>query len=202
MSKEADYLLWLDLETAGSNVVAGDPILEVATILTDRDLEVLGTFEAVVWPEQWDRDDRDTRRLPTTIDQFVVKMHNENGLWNDCARDGRPLHVVESELILRLSMNRGNSGKFVLAGSGVSHFDRRFIDYQMPRLAKWLRYYSIDVGVLRRSLELIGCSDLIPPMNEQKTHRAMDDVKLHLDEMQHYKKELRALMDGWCGDCQ
>lgn len=180
------FLLWMDLETAGTDE-RKDPILEVAAILTDLDLTVLAAYETPVWPEQWDREEA----VPAGIDPYVLRMHAESGLWDACASDGISLHHAESELILRLSMS-GDRGDFVLAGSGVSHFDRRFIDYQMPRLSKWLRYYSIDVGVLRRTLQVISRDDLVP-IGAVKPHRAMADVRLHLDELRHYRTVLGAL---------
>lgn len=48
--------------------------------------------------------------------------------------------------IIGLFQSLGNKHDFILCGSGVSHFDRRFLAEHMPRLTKWFRYYSIDVG--------------------------------------------------------
>jgi oligoribonuclease (3'-5' exoribonuclease) len=61
----------------------------------------------------------------------------------------------------------------------------------MPRLTKWFRYYSIDVGVLRRSLELIGRTDALLS-KQDKAHRALADARYHLEEMRHIKSVLGA----------
>jgi oligoribonuclease (3'-5' exoribonuclease) len=60
----------------------------------------------------------------------------------------------------------------------------------MPELESWLRYYSIDVGVLRRTLQIVGRTDLLLAA-PGKGHRAMSDVLLHLDELRHLKAALR-----------
>jgi hypothetical protein len=54
-----------------------------------------------------------------------------------------------------------------------------------------VRYYSIDVGVLRRSLELIGRTDALLS-KQDKAHRALADARYHLEEMRHIKSVLGA----------
>jgi oligoribonuclease len=122
------------------------------------------------------------------MNPFVREMHMSNGLLDDIEKYGEPITDVEEYLTLALS-HEGEPGDFILAGSGVSHFDRRFIEAQMPQLAKWLRYYNIDVGVLRRTLELCGRDDLLLP-KQDKTHRALDDALLHLEELRFVRAAL------------
>lgn len=185
-----EYLLWLDLETSGTDETK-DKILEIAVVVTTPELEELASFETAVWPDGWDE------RPPDDIDPYVMKMHTDSHLWEDCASTGVPVTVAEAELILRLNMV-GDRHEFILAGSGVSHFDRRFLAAQMPELVKWLKYYSIDAGVLRRTLGLIGRDDLVRPA-PSKPHRAMADVRIHLDELRQLKQALARPDD--LGDC-
>jgi oligoribonuclease (3'-5' exoribonuclease) len=122
-----------------------------------------------------------------TFDPVVQKMHDVNGLWAELS-EGEPLNWVEDDAIAFLQQF-GGKHDFILCGSGVSHFDRRFLKSWMPRFEKWFRYYAIDVGVLRRSLELIGRSDALLP-KQDKAHRALADARYHLEEMRHIKKVL------------
>ncbi len=181
---EARYLAWTDLETAGTDETS-DPIVEVAVVLTMPDLEEVAYYAVPVWPDVWNR-----LEGPVQVSPEVYRMHTDNGLWDDCARIGVPLEDAEAR-ILGIMACYGDRGDFVLAGSGVSHFDRRFIDAQMPDYSKWLRYYCIDVGVLRRTLPLIGRADAVRPASEVvKSHRAMSDIRLHISEFRYMKEKL------------
>jgi oligoribonuclease (3'-5' exoribonuclease) len=72
-------------------------------------------------------------------------MHERNGLWDAISRpEALPLLDVEAEAISVLQ-SLANKHDFVLCGSGVSHFDRRFLKSDMPRFERWFRYYSIEV---------------------------------------------------------
>ena len=175
--KDLKYV-WLDLETTGSSA-SFDIILEIGMVITDANLEPLGTFSRVL---------HDDGTL-AMADQVVRDMHAANGL-DQLIGDGISLEQAEEEAIAFLKPFE-KKHDFVLAGSGVSHFDRRFLDESMPRFVKWFRYYNIDVGVLRRSMKLIGREDLLMPFSQQqKTHRALDDARLHLEEMRHLRRAL------------
>lgn len=177
----SEYLLWTDLETSGTDENK-DKILEIACILTTTDLEELSSFETTIWPDGWDE------QPPPDIDPIVMKMHSDSHLWEDCTESGVSCATAQAAMVIRLSMF-GDRHNFILAGSGVSHFDRRFLAAQMPELNKWLKYYSIDVGVLRRTLGLIGRDDLVRPA-PSKPHRAMADARIHLDELRQLKQAL------------
>lgn len=183
--KTPDELLkyvWLDLETSGSDE-REENILEVGVVITDANLDELHAQSWVLW------DDGDKLDLAMPV---VQEMHRVSGLAaavKKASEDAEP-RAIESVLISILGQF-GKKHDFVLAGSGVSHFDRRFLDMYMPRLMKWFRYYSIDVGILRRSMKLIGREDLLMPFSqEQKPHRALEDARLHLEEMRFLKKTL------------
>jgi oligoribonuclease len=174
------WLVWLDLETTGSHEDT-DPILEIGLIVTDESLKIAMSLSRVIAG--------DPEELRERAEPVVREMHDKNGLWKEL--DGEraiPLHVVEPDLISEFQ-NMGEKHDFVLCGSGVSHFDRRFLKSWMPRFERWFRYYSIDVGVLRRSLELIGRTDALLP-KQDKAHRALDDARYHLEEMRHIKSVL------------
>jgi oligoribonuclease (3'-5' exoribonuclease) len=165
------------LETTGSKEDE-DCILEVGFVVADEDLTIRSEHAYV-------------GGVARAADPVVVDIHDRNGLWDAIAGpDAFPLPNVESEAI-SVFQPLGNRHDFILCGSGVSHFDRRFLKEHLPRFERWFRYYSIDVGVLRRSLELIGSADALLP-KQDKAHRALDDVRYHLEEMRHIKGVLGA----------
>lgn len=185
MANDYTHLAWIDLESTGTDELS-DPILEIGFILTDRELHVIEEKQAVISPaysfdgwQDW-------------MSQVVVEMHSHNGLLEDVARWGRRLIAVEAELISYMAEVGAVPHRVRLAGSGVSHFDRRFIKAQMPLLYKWFDYKNMDTGVVREFIRAAGREDLIPTLNNDKTHRAMDDIRLHLEEGRYY----RALFQG------
>ena len=181
----ATNLAWIDLETTGLDAHL-DPILEIGLIITRArpPFETVATYEAVIAP---DEDEWYTR-----MNSFVREMHTGNNLLNDIESHGRALSDVEEEVV-SLFKEYGRPHNYMLAGSGVSHFDHRFINAQMPILAKWLQYPSLDVGVIRRALGFSGRSDLdafgqtFATVND-KPHRGLDDVADHLNEFRAYSK--------------
>ena len=170
-----DHLLWLDLETTGSDET-NDCIIEVGCILTTHDLTEIAEFTSVVKPEPLG--------LGRMLQNDIVRaMHEKNGLLTDvlATTDADKPHVVTRRLLDWLQSNGAAQGKTVLAGSGVGHFDIRFIRRYMPQLARFLRYWVIDIGSIRRAHDMwVGTT--ISTANDGKTHRALDDVRCHLAE--------------------
>jgi oligoribonuclease len=176
------YLAWIDLETTGSDRVE-DPIIEFAMIVTNPSapFDEVTRLQSVVRPEgqQW------SHRMNAT----VLEMHVSNGLLADVfGNSATPLAKVDS-LAAECLHGLAKPHEFLIAGSGVSHFDRGFIAEQMPKLNRFLAYAAIDVGVLRRTLAAIGLT--VERETPEKTHRAMDDIEDHLTELRHYATILR-----------
>lgn len=187
MMDRPTYYCLLDLETTGSDENA-DPILEIGFVVVDADLSTITVKTRLIKPSL------DVSVLKEKCAPVVRDMHTVNGLWDDLvsadvAGELLPLPDVEDECVGFLQ-GLGKKHDFVLAGSGVAHFDRRFLKAQMPRFEKWFRYYCIDVGILRRTLrDIVGRPDLLMA-EENKAHRALDDAKQHLRELQFIKAAL------------
>jgi oligoribonuclease len=165
-------LLWLDLESTGLDTSNGDEIIEIGCILTTEDLRVIGEFEAVVKPSA-------NAMARLAANKFVTDMHAANGLLDEI-KGGRSIAGIESRLLLWLDI-LGAPQIITLAGSGVGHFDLPTIREHMPRLAERLNYYVIDVGTIRRAHDMwVGTP--VSVANDAKTHRAIDDVRCHLEE--------------------
>jgi len=173
--KLEDKLLWLDLETTGSDE-AHDCIIEVGCVLTTHDLIELGEFTSIVKPE--------ALGLGRMLQNPIVRaMHEKNGLLSEVLEvtDDHLPHKVTQRLLEWLVASGGEQSKVALAGSGVGHFDIRFIRRYMPQLASFLRYWVIDIGSIRRAHDMwVGTT--ISVENDNKTHRALDDVHCHVAE--------------------
>lgn len=170
-------LLWLDLETTGLDETA-DRIIEVGCVLTDAKMDIeYSALQSGVRPslaayERLWRND------------VVREMHIKNGLLGELFTAPGAFEV-EARLLTWLEKHLGRED-VMLAGSGVAAFDRRFLKAQWPDLESRLVYSMLDVGVLRRACRMwTGAS--LTSVNDDKTHRAMDDVRCHLEEARSYR---------------
>lgn len=179
-SVEQDHLLWIDLETTGSDE-DHDCIIEVGAVLTTEALDVLGEFSMTVTPTP-----EGLGRM--MLNPTVREMHEGNGLLAEIlgADKVRKPHHVTKALLAWVEGLGGKRGRTVLAGSGVAHFDRRFIARYMPELDRFMRYWCIDIGVVRRAYRMWNGGD-VSSANDGKTHRALDDVRCHVAEAQAYR---------------
>jgi oligoribonuclease len=188
MTPEVRWLVWIDLETTGDDPVV-DQVLEVAALLTPASTPWTVTMEfgCVVKPR-----DNSAWRLRLKQLPEVERMHADSGLLASL-NAGYGLDAVAAEIaIVKGLLQHGSQGDFMLAGSGVGHFDKAFLRHHFPTLHSWLVYPVLDVGVIRRALRLVGV-DLGVELNERKTHRAGDDVRLHLAEWRAYADVLADL---------
>lgn len=181
------YLLWIDLETTGSNP-ATEQILEVSAILTDQHLT---TIAEASWLQTGDAQSLRVYGL----DPVVLRMHANNGLWNDLLSAPWADHAtIDASICEWLTNHTRTTQHIILAGSEVGHFDHAFIKRRFPLLAKRLAFYTNDIGPVRRFMELAGIDTAaltVAADSSTKTHRALDDIRQHLAEARIYLSSLR-----------
>lgn len=169
MTTEPNYVVWLDLETTGLD--EGDQILEVACVVTDMALNEKARLNKIVHPSgsTWLQG----------MSQYVLEMHVGNGLLAKCRDATEAIDNVDRQIATWLKKTFPKEESFAIGGSGVAHFDRRFIKAWMPYLDECLTYWSLDVGVLRRFLTRLGGYEFerLPIQ-----HRAMADVEQSISE--------------------
>lgn len=185
-----DHLLWVDLETTGVDE-AKDCIIEVGAILTTSDLEVIDEYADLVLPT-----DEGFGRM--MMNNVVRGMHEQNGLLAALLAVPRSSlrhsGYVGDQMCEWMKGWGATSGKVVIAGSGVSHFDRRFIRRQMPKLDAFCRHWHIDIGVVRRAHAMWVGTEVPNARTAEfgKTHRALDDIRCHLNEARAFRSHWQA----------
>lgn len=175
--------LWIDLETDGHDVTDQGQILEVGFLVTEHTPQ-MGIFyenNYVIIPQYYGVLET-VRRMSDT----VFQMHARNGLIDDLLSPEKAVSLLDVESVLVEIFK--DEKKVALAGSGVGHFDSKFIRAYMPNVAEKLTYWSYDVGVIRRTLQLCNKKQTVPSSgnSDLKTHRALDDARMHRDEFVHY----------------
>lgn len=180
------HLFWVDLETTGSHV-EDDFIIEAAAVITNVTLDEIASWETVIKPAHPSWMDRLEKS------EYVRNMHVKNGLVGDIlAGKGMSLREADAEFLALLETH-SRPHQIALAGSGVKHFDRKFIADGFPRTNRFLTYYEIDVGGVRRFFrDVSGRTDLMQDVDD-KPHRAMGDIRMHVDEARHYQQLIQSI---------
>lgn len=164
-----DNLLWLDMEMTGLDVQK-ERIIEVAAIVTDKDLKPIDTFESVVFQDQ---------KFLDAMDDWNTKQHNESGLVSKIP-SAPSSKEVEKKLCEFVRKNFGEDPP-VLAGNSIGQ-DRKFIDAYMPELSKLLHYRLLDVT----SWKLIMGPRFNVTYEKKESHRALDDIQESIAELKTF----------------
>jgi oligoribonuclease (3'-5' exoribonuclease) len=188
---KGSLILMLDLETTGNEsvvlypapgVVKQNPdaseIVEVGLIMLDNpSLQEIGSFEVVIQPS--------AKGMKALMSKDVVrKMHETNGLLAEL-QAGNGVHPAVADAMISkwLDQFTEDSTHIPYGGSGVTHFDRQYINLYLPRLARRITYWALDVGAPRRIFEIKGGDTY---SIDAKDHRSLQDTRVHSDELRFY----------------
>lgn len=194
----ATTVLVLDLESTHLDErLPGAALLEFGAVLCDGTPALVPLAEASLTLRppgaQLEHD-----RLWASMDGFTRDMHVASGLWEESVHNQNAWDPYRADPAIVGWINGvvgSATAPVVLAGSGVSHFDDRWLRAQLPLVFGRLSYWSLDAGVIRRALQYAGRDDLIDLAGdvEAKPHRALADARLHAAELRRYLGLLAAL---------
>lgn len=173
------YILWVDLEMTGLDPIE-DRILEVGAIITDWEFNEIATYEAAkkVGPNLMKQ-----RMVGAFWDEFP-QVRDALMKQNETATNGR---TVENELLEFITEHIGDEQKVLLAGNSI-HQDRRFIANEWHRLNDRLHYRMLDVSAWKVVFEGKYKRKFAKP----EAHRAIDDIRGSIEELQYYLKKVKA----------
>ena len=170
-------LVWIDLEMSGL-----DPetcrILEIATLVTDADLEILGEGPDIVVHQP--------DAVLDAMDAWCTSHHGESGL--TAAVKASEVSLAEAEArTLAFLEPLTEAGASPLCGNSIWQ-DRRFIARYMPKLDTFLHYRMIDVSTLKELARRWYPDAKAPPKGE--SHRALDDIRESIAELRFYRESV------------
>lgn len=171
-------LIWIDMEMTGLRPDI-DRVLEIATIVTDSNLNVLaeGPVLPVHQPES----------ILAGMDEWCQTHHSKSGLLDRVRSTG--INEAEAEeATLAFVSQYVPAGKSPICGNSVGQ-DRRFLYHYMPRLEAYLHYRNLDVSTLKILAER-WAPQIMGGFSKKETHRALDDIRESIAELRYYREHL------------
>ena len=168
-------LIWIDLEMTGLDT-QNDNIIEIATIVTNQDLEIIAEGPEIVINQ--------TKTIMDKMDEWNTKHHGKSGLTDKVLLSKITTQDAEIET-LNFLKKFVKAGISPMCGNSICQ-DRRFLARQMPELEKFFHYRNLDVSSLN-ILSNIWRPDIAKSVKKSSKHRALEDIKDSINELIHYK---------------
>lgn len=172
----ATPLVWMDLEMTGLNP-NHDRIIEIATIVTDGDLNVIaeGPVCAIRQPQA----------LLDGMDEWNQTHHSASGLLDRMAKEGVSEGEAEAMTLAFLEQYVA-AGEAPLCGNTIWQ-DRRFLSRYMQTLEGYLHYRLVDVSSIKE-LARRWRPDMAGGFVKQNAHTALSDIRESIAELAYYRE--------------
>ena len=174
---ERDRLVWIDCEMTGLSL-ADDALIEVAALVTDSELNILGDgVDVVIRPP-----DSALEQMP----EVVRTMHTESGLLTELAA-GLSMQEAEDAVLEYLVEHVPSPRKAPLAGNSV-YVDRGFLARDMPRIDLHLHYRLVDVSSIKELIRRWYPRVYFNTPAKAGGHRALADIRESIEELRFYRQ--------------
>ena len=171
-----DRLVWIDCEMTGLDLRA-DALIEVAALVTDFELNVIGEgIDVVIKPPQEAIDQ---------MDDFVRNMHTESGLL-EALPHGVTLDEAEQMVLAYIREHCPEGSRPPLAGNTVAT-DRSFLVRDMPTLERFLHYRIVDVSSIKELARRWYPRAYFNSPPKTGNHRALADIQESIEELRYYR---------------
>jgi oligoribonuclease len=172
-----DRLVWIDCEMTGLDYAA-DALVEVAALVTDGDLTVLGDGVNVVI--------RPPAQALAQMGDFIREMHERSGLLSELDA-GVTVAEAEERVLGYVRQFVPEPRKAPLAGNSVST-DRVFLTRDMPALEQHLHYRIVDVSSVKEMVRRWYPRVYYNAPAKLGNHRALGDIADSIDELRYYRE--------------
>jgi len=180
MPRHPENLVWIDLEMTGLKPDV-DHIIEIATLVTDKDLRVLAEGPALAIHQP--------AAVLGLMDDWNQRQHGASGLIERVRRSSIAISEAE-RLTLAFLVEHAEPGVSPMCGNSVCQ-DRRFLARHMPLLERFFHYRNLDVSsikeVARRWAPAVAAA-----IEKSSSHLALDDIRDSVRELEHYRRHFIA----------
>ncbi|AWX15464.1 oligoribonuclease [Mergibacter septicus] len=181
MQLDKQNLIWIDLEMTGLNPNQ-DRILEIATIVTDKNLTILAEGPVLAIHQ--------SESVLATMNEWCIKTHSANGLVERVRQSRLTERAAELQTLdfLKKYVPKGVSP---ICGNSIAQ-DKRFLFNYMPELADYFHYRYLDVSTLKE-LATRWKPEILSGFTKQNTHLALDDIRESIAELAYYRQHFLQL---------
>ncbi|MEH6584866.1 MAG: oligoribonuclease [Halioglobus sp.] len=179
--QDAKNLVWVDMEMTGLEPDQ-DVVIEIATIVTDTDLNTLAQGPVIAL-HQCDE------RL-AGMDEWNTTHHTRSGLVDRVRASEDSEHSATDQTIAFLEQ-WVPAGASPMCGNTICQ-DRRFMARHMPQLEAFFHYRNLDVSTLKILMQRWR-PELESGFTKTATHQALDDIRESIEEMRYYRQHFLQL---------
>jgi oligoribonuclease len=172
-------LVWMDLEMTGLEPDT-DVIVEIATLVTDDNLNIVAEGPDLVIHQP--------AAVLAIMKPIVVEMHTKSGLLDAIASSTITLEDAGTATLEFIKLHVPEARTVPLCGNSIGT-DRRFLAKYLPEIENYLHYRSVDVSSVKELAKRWFPKSGIDRPNKGGMHRAMDDVRESVRELQYYREK-------------
>ncbi|MFV0428203.1 MAG: oligoribonuclease [Arachnia sp.] len=178
-------LVWIDCEMTGLDLSA-DALIEVAVLVTDSELNVLGEgIDVIIKPSEEHLDQ---------MSDFVRQMHEKSGLLADLA-GGTSMSDATAQVLDYIKAHEPAQRRAPLAGNTIGT-DRAFLARDMPEVEGWVHYRNVDVSSIKELARRWYPKVLYQAPAKAGNHRALADIQESIEELRYYRDALFVAQPG------
>lgn len=178
MAINTENLVWIDMEMTGLDPES-DLVLEIATIVTDKDLNILAEGPVLAIYQ--------TDEVLNSMDQWCIDTHGKSGLTKRCRESKIDIQQATEQTIAFIE-EYVPKGISPLCGNTIGQ-DRRFLVKYMSELEEYFHYRNIDVSTIKELVKRWK-PELLDGFHKKGVHLALDDIRESIAELVYYRQHV------------
>jgi len=178
MPRDRSNLVWIDLETTGLSV-SRHAIIEIASLVTDKDLSIIGEGPDLVIHQPDEVLDR--------VDPWCDRQHGYSGLIESSRASDISLREAEQQTLTFIRKHSPRNAS-PLCGNSIL-LDRRFLMRYMQELSGHLSHRNVDVSSISE-LAHRWFPGTVTRLDKEFRHRAAQDIRASLEELRFYRQQI------------